>query len=172
MKITESTARKIIIESIPNLDPIALYLEDMHVGAGKVTITAFNDSWTYYWSHMGNHHTLKTFLLQAKTNYIVGKLLRTKTTEIDSQATIKSAMRQIGVNRRAGDIDAEDARQAYDELMNMGNMEEEVRDGNTQALITAFGEDFWDGFIFKPSREYEHCSRVVTAIKEALPQIK
>ena len=56
------------------LDPVTAFLEDFEPGRGQLTVVCWGRPWSYFWGAMGPSTDLRTFLLGADTDYIVGKL--------------------------------------------------------------------------------------------------
>jgi hypothetical protein len=54
MNVEISAVKKFYITNLEDLDPIGVFIEDYDSGQAKVTIEQFGDSWSYYWSHMGD----------------------------------------------------------------------------------------------------------------------
>ncbi len=73
MKVATSTIKKLTITDIDNIDPIHVMLEDDGPGAGRITITCFNQSWTNYWGSMSDR-TISQFFRDCGNDYLGPKL--------------------------------------------------------------------------------------------------
>jgi hypothetical protein len=164
MKISTSTVTKIVINDIQGLDPISLYLEDYAPGAGKVIITCWSDSWSYYWGHMGEKNNLAKFLCKCSNDYLTSKLLNGRSDEEpDLEATQKVAKTDVIKKRRQLLLGKDEARELFD-LIN----EQEILDFHVSDWGKIFGEEFWYQFKTKPSTEYKYLCRILDAVRLAL----
>ena len=77
MQITKPNIESFKIHYASDLDPITVFLQEEEKGHGRLTIACFSESWTYYWSGLGDR-TLKLFLKEADVGYLVDKLSKPK----------------------------------------------------------------------------------------------
>lgn len=170
MMITETTARKVVIQGIPNQDPIAVYLEDQGPGAGKITITCFDDCWTNYWGSMGGDQTISQFFQHASDSYIAGKLHHeTKPTVVDIEAIEAHVKMSILKERRQGDLTEKAARELWENVDSIEfDMPIEV---NAGFFHDVYGDEWWYRLPHKPNSKYEYLVRIIQTIKAALAQL-
>lgn len=64
-----------ITNPAPNLDPIDVIFLDHSPGRGRIIVRVYSQAWTAWWGAMGDHHTVRTFVLQATAEYVAGALL-------------------------------------------------------------------------------------------------
>lgn len=65
-----------ITNPAPNLDPIDVIFLDHSPGRGRIIVRVYSQAWTAWWGAMGDHHTVRTFVLQATAEYVAGALLQ------------------------------------------------------------------------------------------------
>jgi hypothetical protein len=164
MKITKSQVTKIILSGLNGLDNVAVYLEDFAPGEGKLIITCFSSSWTYYWGHMGKQHNLSSFIRKASVDYLAGKLMNGAAEDVpDLDKTIAHAKSIIINNRKKLLIGKDDAR----ELFNLASDQQELTiHANDWEQI--FGEEYWYHFQTSPSPDWVYLCKVVDAVKSGL----
>lgn len=164
MLITKSQVTKIILSGLKDLDNVAIYLEDGSPGAGKLIITCFGSSWTYYWSHMGEQHNLSSFIRRCSIDYLAGKLMNGAADEVyDLDKTIAHAKTLIINKRRELLIGKDDAR----ELFNLASDQQSIEDSASD-WYEIFGEEYWYEFQKVPSSDWIYLCKVLDAVKEGL----
>lgn len=170
MNITKSNVTKLVLSDLPNLDPIALYLEDYGKGAGKVIITCYSDSRTNFWSHMGEGNTLSSFMQSASVQYLADKFGGgMKKDEYDLELTIAFAKQEIIRRRKEGDIDPEMARDVWDDLRHETSLDNDMH-FNSDLWYKIFGDEFWHGFQTRPTDDYLYLCRILEQVKLGLAQ--
>lgn len=168
MDIQTSTVKKIVINKVSNLDSIAVYLEDYSKGKGKVTITCFNDSWTYCWTAMGDN-TLAEFISTCDNHYLSEKLNPTVDREIcDNKAYEKFAKDHIIYRRRKDCIPKEEARELYDKCRYLGDYKYEDSAEFARIMYEIFGDDWYECEPKRLNPKYQYFCRILDTIKEAL----
>lgn len=175
MKVSYSTAIKLTITNNIALDNIAVYVENVTDGAGKLTITCFNQAWSYYWGSMGEGHNLYTFIPKCDNDYLVCKFLGDHpANELDMKNTVKFAKEELIRRRKEKDIDPEMARDVWDTITQWvkGGKEITTNLSDEEAYVweKAFGQEFWNGFRTRRTSEYNYLNNIVTVVKEALKQ--
>ena len=173
MKIQKSQITKITITDIPQLDNIALYLEDYKIGQGKITITCFNESWSYYWGAMGNN-TLAEFIIDCDNHYLSGKLNPSvKADIIDEDGMDDFAKKEVIRRRREGSLYRKEARDIYDRCRDLCEMKTYDSQEYAKIMFLVFGDEWWDcPNPTKPNPKYQYFCRILDAVKEALRQIQ
>lgn len=150
MRVTKSTATKIIISNVNGLDPIAVYVENHEACKGKVTITCYGKAWTAYWSAM-SHATLEEFFCDSHIEYLAENLSTIQKEVFDVDAINKLAEKQ-GVY-----CGRDDPWNDYDFLGDL------------------FGEDssLWHEQLPKrPNHEYVYLCKIIAAVKSAFEEMK
>lgn len=59
-----------------NLDPIAVYMNDIAPGRGELTVTCYGLAWTCYWGGMGDDRTVRQFVAGTGPDYVANCLIR------------------------------------------------------------------------------------------------
>lgn len=174
MKIKTETVHKLTITDIPSLDPIAVYMEDVGKGQGKIIITCFNESWSYYWGAMGEN-TLGKFFANCDTSYIALKLSPNLNSTIDDPENIVDhAKRHVIELRRNDDLDKKNARILYEKADSLYDLWDEFggHGGETyrDTMSDIFGDEWYDCIPQKPNPKYEYLCRIINTVKEALKE--
>ncbi len=171
MKIRTEVVQKLVITDVPSLDPVAVYLENMNEGYGKLTITCFNDCWSYGWGAMGSN-SLRTFLLTCDTHYLAGKLGNGLSSKIDDPDNIyEEAKKEICERRKQDDLTKKKARELFDEASCLQNVElNTMSDDCRDAMYEIFGDEWYDCLPQKPNPKWEYLCRVIEVVKEALKE--
>jgi len=169
MKVEQSMVTKLTISDVPDLDPIAVYLEDQGVGRGKITITCFDDSWSYFWGAMGDGYDIRCFFLKADTDYIAGKLQPLlKDTVNDFCNLEKHARQHIRKERREGNIPKEEARELFEAAEHLETMQDDDPTEYRDLMYRIFGDEWWYNVPQQPNHEYERLCSIINTIKEAI----
>lgn len=168
MKIESTNVRKIMVTEISGLDPIAIYLEDFGIGKGKIIITCYDQSWTSYWGGMGDR-TISAFIKSCDNHYLAKNLSRIPVYINDYDALKADMLKKIIEKRKARELNALDARYAYD---NIDGYEEEELYRDKQDLMTiCYGDEWWCCIPEKINPEYVYLGKILTVVKEALIDI-
>jgi hypothetical protein len=172
MKIEETTVTKLIITDVSRLDPIAVYLEDHGPRQGKITITCFNESWSYYWGAMGEGYDIRRFFLTADVDYLATKLRGTlPRTEPDPDKLEEMAKRHIIRHRIDVSFNKKEAREKYDLAGDLYNLWHDMN-GNSEdfmnAMFKIFGDDWYECMPEKLHHQFEYLCRIVKTVQEAL----
>ena len=169
MRLEQSNVIKLLISDVEDLDVIAVYIEDLGPCRGKITITCFNDCWSYFWGAMGKGLDISTFFRMASDSYLAGKLQpRLNDTEIDLDQLEHAAKKRIIEQRRAGDIAGSEARELYDISGYLSEIVSEDPTGSSDFMYRIFGDEWWYSAPQKPNHEYVRLCRIIRTIKEAL----
>jgi len=169
MKVIKSQVNKITISDIQHMDTINVFMENFHPGAGRITIEMAGDSWSHYWSNMGEvTPTIETFILKCNNDYIIRKLDCSIDSEIidtyHQEEKVKKAIIKQRRNRECR-MEKEYARELWD---NLGELEDW---GGSEhcPLICELYCDGWDTIIPRcPNPKYEKLDRIVHIVKEAI----
>jgi hypothetical protein len=164
MKVTATTVTKLVISEVVHLDPITVILEDIRPGQGKIIIECYGESWSAGWGDMGDR-SLSDFIQSSDDDYLITNLVR----GIDrgrpdyGLALMKKARAHVRQRRRMGDLSPDYFRDLLDRCDSL--YEESHKD-----LCAIFGDDWWNEIPTKPNPQYEYMRRIVTAVRDALPQ--
>ncbi len=168
MKTQTSMVKKIVITDIPNLDNVAVYLEDYEEGKGKITITCFNKSWTYYWGCMGECNLTK-FIIGCDNHYLSGKLNPNVDSDVYDEEGFENYAKEHVIRRRKERcLSKEEARESYDRCFLLAEYKEFDSKEYAQLMYDIFGDDWYDCSPKKPNPEYSYFCRILDVIKEAL----
>ena len=173
VNIETTTVQKLIISGVENLDPVAVYLEDQGPACGKVTITCFNDCWSYFWGSMGKDNTIRSFLLQCDEHYLAGKFAPLLDSEVDVLDDIVSHCRkEICKERRQGNCPKKEAREMWEQAEELDGVEDsrELFDNHGMFMHDLFGDEWWYCLPKAPNHKYEYLCRIINTVKEALRQ--
>lgn len=171
MKITESTARKILITDLINshsLDPITVYIEDYAPGSGRITIASWDGTWSNHWGSMGEQYNIQSFIMKCSNDYLAGKFLNGKTHEPSLEATVKKAKLQVIKDRRHQDIGPDRARDLYDWLNGL----EELAMSDGDYWHDIFGDEYWCQFSTAPTSECIWLCKILDVLREAFTQME
>lgn len=73
MTIIPVAVPAIVIDELRGLDRIHVYLQDVGVGQGHITIICYGKAWTVYFGAMGDL-TIAGFFLRADVDYLLNKM--------------------------------------------------------------------------------------------------
>lgn len=164
MKITTSQVTKMTINGVPNLDPVAVIVENHGKGAGKITITCWGEAWSHFWSHMGESSTLEAFFCGCGEHYLAGKLksgIRDEIDDDDNEALEALLKAEIVKDRRAGDLTHEKARDLWNEAIcvSYGN--------HADICYDILGDEWGYRMPKKPNHAYEYLCRIILTVQAA-----
>lgn len=169
MQITKSTIEKLTITGVERLDSIAVMAENFGEGQGKVTITCFNDCWSYYWGAMGKG-TLQRFFITCDNGYLIGKLAQgvEATIRSDDEDDMTTSLRyEIISRRRRDDFGKDDARRLYDDADRptdgYGNADPDLH-------YEVFGDEWWYSLPQIKNPKYEYLCRIIDTVKAAFKE--
>lgn len=168
MKITKSTVEKLTIRDVKNLDPVAVMIEEFGEGQGKITITCFDDCWTYFWGAMGKQNTLATFFCSCDEHYLARKLksgIDNTVTDESEDALTKALRAEIVRRRRGHDMSRIRAR----DLWGDADVPTDPYGRPDPDIFSAvFGGEWYEHLPTKPNPDYEYLCRIIKTVQEAL----
>ena len=171
MTVTETRVLKLRIYGIDDLDPIAVYLEDFGPGQGKVVLTCSDDSWSRYWSHMGEKTDIRAFLLEAGEHYLVRKFAPgLDPTETDYDSIVDHTRSKILGMRQLGELSKEQARKYWDEAEGLADIADNnlLQEHYGELLWDVFGDEWWYCLPTQPNYKYEYLVHIINTVKVAL----
>jgi hypothetical protein len=169
VEIQTSMVKKIRITEVLGLDPISVIAENFGKGSGKITIECFGESWSHFWSHMGDQYTLETFFCKASDDYIAGKLCRGREDEPGWDGMPEKIRKEVIKMRREGELEKHQAREYYNDASSINH--EVSAHFNSDLLSTVFGDDWMCYIPDRPTREYKYLCKIITVVKNAFIQI-
>jgi hypothetical protein len=159
--------QRITITDVPSLDPVAVYLEDCGAGRGKVTITCFNESWSYFWGSIGAD-SIRVFLVGCSNDYLAGKFSPGLDHTVDDlDKLVEHARKHICKMRRGNDFSKETARELFDLADQHLDDVSEFYDNERDLMYRIFGDE-WYEIPKQPNHKYEYLCRILDTVKEAL----
>ncbi len=169
MNITTSMVKKLKITGLENLDPITVIAENFGPGSGKIIIECFGESWSHYWSHMGEQYTLETFFCKASDDYIAGKLCSGRTDEPDWDGMPERIRKEVIKMRREGELEKHQAREFFNDASSIDH--ELSVHFNSDLMSVVFGDDWMCCIPDKPTREYRYVTKIIPVVKEAFLKV-
>jgi hypothetical protein len=174
MKITTSLVKKIVVNDLKEerLDPISIYLEDYGVGAGKLIITCFDKSWTYYWGSMGEGN-LTDFILSCDNWYLSKKLNPSVPADLNDEDGLEDeAKKRIIEKRKHDEISKNEARDLYDNCDSLLLNKDCDSERYSELMYDIFGDEWYDCLPKKPNPEYTYFHRILDVVKKALKETR
>src|SRR5687768_1894968 len=153
MNIEKSTVTKLLITGIEDLDPVHVFVDDTNANRGRVTITCFDESWSYFWGSIGNK-TIAQFFCACSNDYLARKFSTgIDSTVVDVDAIEKHARAYVCERRKDRDIEKGEARELFDEI---GYTDFGDPYGESDLMYKIYGDEWWDGLPQKANPAYEH----------------
>ncbi|WP_330162851.1 hypothetical protein, partial [Enterobacter hormaechei] len=152
-----------VLTDLERLDPVRVMIENYEPGKGRVTITCYGKAWTAAWFAMGGDD-VQTFIKRVSDDYLIGCLapqLRS-TVGDDNDANLIFVKSEIIKLRREREIDAETARNMWDEAENADDVKESCCCfGVGNELLSLFGDEPWyAGWPTVPNPAYQYLERM------------
>ncbi|WP_024695371.1 hypothetical protein [Pseudomonas syringae] len=195
MKIEKSTVTKLVISDVPRLDPITVFLEDFgrrdcpvennpgyQTAQGKITISCWDKSWNAYWGGMGPR-TVAQFVNSCDAAYVLNCLSRGLDSTRFSGSALKDLAAKCVLERRRhrnmhtwelGSLDADDARELWDRIDELANIENPNECWHHGELLTDLFGDEWhypvSQHAIEPNHDYDYLLRIVEAVQKALAE--
>lgn len=170
--VTVSTATKLYIVGVSNLDPITVFLEDLEPGKGKITITCFGESWTAQWGAMREGLTVAQFASRQSLDYIISCFDNNLSWEQYSPAQLmKEARKAIICHRKNRVYSKKIARILFEEARDLQQVPsmQEVHIDHSDFMYEVFGEEWWEWVHpVESNPEYVYMERIVRAVQRAL----
>lgn len=173
MNIERSTVTKIVITEAPSLDPITVFLEDFEPKKGKITVSCYGKSWTAFWGGMWDGLSVGQFFCQLNDDYIIGYFSPQMSSRIFSgEALAVKAKRQVLWDRRLFCLDADKARELFDEADNISDSPsiDHLHGAHYELMQTLFGDEWWHlaDDATKPNPDYQYLCRIIETVQQAL----
>lgn len=162
MKLVHTVLTKTVIWDVPDMYPITVIPEDYGAGKGKITITCFDGSWSYYWGSMGIHNTIRSFFSKCDPPYLIGKLSPGMKSTVNDEDALEDALKaEIVRMRKQRDIGKDEASDLWEDVR-FANLED-----HQDICERVFGGEWWYCLPKKPNHEYEHLVKIIQTIKQA-----
>lgn len=177
MDIQHSQVTKVTITGADGLDPIHLFLEDLHPGAGRVVLSCYDQAWTSYWGGMGSQ-TIAEFLGTREVPYLAGRLVGgAQTQEADIPRLVAELRADIRKGRRSGRYDGEEAREHWEAVEALENLEDSPDASSAlwahHTLLSELrGEEWWRNVPERGTKDYRYLCRILQAVQAALAMQK
>ncbi|MDH4581428.1 hypothetical protein E8F20_06000 [Pseudomonas sp. BN415] len=175
MKVETSNVTKLYITGADRLDPITVFLEDFEPRKGKITVSCWGKSWTAFWGGMWDGHTVGSFFCQLDAGYIIGYFdQQMSATKFSGEELMKKVRGVVLNDRRRGHLDAEDARELYDEAeeLEAATSLDYLWGGHSDLMNKVFGDEWWyeADRASEPNPDYQYLERIIAAVQQALQQ--
>jgi len=172
MKYEISDVKKILINDLKDLDPISLYIEEYNKAGGKLVITCFDKSWSYYWGAIGDKSLIE-FILSADNHYLSKKLNSGVKSDIEDYEGLESyAKKQIIESRKNHFMQKELARNLYDDCHSLEEYKDMDSNRYIEMMYEILGDEWYACLPTKPNPEYQYFCKILDAMKDALKEIK
>ena len=154
MKVEKIDVLSFVLTDLERLDPVRVMIENYEPGKGRVTITCYG---------------------KACNDYLIGCLdpQLLSTVDDDNDANLLFVKSEIIKLRREREIDAEQARNMWDEAENADDVKESCCCfGVGNELLSLFGDDPWyAGWPTVPNPKYQYLERIVNAVRDGLKEL-
>lgn len=176
MIVEKSNVLAFTIADIERLDPVRVMIENYEPGRGRITITCYGKAWTAAWFAMGENSTVQEFFQRVNNEYLIRNLVPglRPFVDDDNDANVIFVKSEIIKLRRDQEIDAEKAREMWDEAENADDVKAcccEYGIGNE--LLSLFGDDPWyAGWPSVPNHKYQYLNRIIDAVRAGLSQLE
>ncbi len=166
--ITESNTRTLKIVGGDRLDPITVFLEDLKLGEGKITVGCFDEEWSAYWNAMSGR-TISNFFIDTDNDYLAKNLITGINSEVTDQEKSKEQIKKIIIeHRKSKELSDCEAREAWSEVERVENITEWTYMTGPLQEILYEGEPWHAEFPYKPNPSYTRLCRIIDTVKEAL----
>lgn len=185
MQVTQIPVQKLRVSEVVNLDPVDVYLEDAAPGRGCLVVTCADQSWTHTWTSMGSGRSLADFLVACDVDYLVRAMGHGLPAERFSGTAMEILARRTVLGRRRPSLrpdkyddeewSASKAREIYDQVKGRFTRVGSVQECPAGLMAELFGPDDWwlsTDRASEPNPAHVHLTRVVTAVRDAVMQIK
>ncbi|WP_449555842.1 hypothetical protein [Huaxiibacter chinensis] len=174
MKVEKIDVLSFVLTDLERLDPVRVMIENYEPGKGRVTITCYGKAWTAAWFAMGGDD-VQAFIKRVSNDYLIGCLdpQLLSTVDDDNDANLLFVKSEIIKLRREREIDAEQARNMWDEAENADDVKESCCCfGVGNELLSLFGDDPWyAGWPTVPNPRYQYLERIVNAVRDGLKEL-
>ena len=174
MNIEQSKITKLKLVDLDRLDPITVFIEDIEIGKGKITIECYGKSWSYYWGGMSGK-TVLGFFSTTGIDYLSNCLWdhSKDQCEDDYDGIQKLVKDRVLDYRKDYRITKESARAMYD-IDDWSEYAPEHQYAEWSVPDDVEDDDFetislnYESIPTKNTAEYDYLISIVSAVKDAL----
>lgn len=175
MKVEKSDVLAFTISDVEHLDPVRVMIENYEPGKGRITITCFGKAWTSAWFAMGGD-TVQEFIKRVSNEYLIGYFdpqLRS-TVDDDNDANLEFVKGEIIKLRRQQKIDADDAREMWEEAEGAEDVKANCCDCRVgEKLLELLGDDPWYAeWPAVPNHNYQYLERIIDAVRGGIVELE
>lgn len=185
MKIKiESTLVESLTITTKHGDAVKLILDETGAESGRATVVLYNSTGSHYWPAMGK--SLKEFIIDCPTSYLIDKFFGTESTLIDTDANAliekiyknhKQELRRVLFvkDKKEREVNRDLIRYSFDYLKdNDATPEMLYHNENIYNALSKLLGDEWYMLNIQPQKEnyiYNYHCEVIECIKTALKQL-
>jgi len=159
MKVELSTTQKLTIKGADRLDPVTVFLEDLELGKGKITIECYGKSWSAYWGGMGSRN-IAQFFKSCDECYLSSNLSNISSQVEDCEALADKAEKIL----REHDHDKYETEEWVSRLRGDGS------NLNQDIMHKIFGDEWWCDIPDMPNPDYQYLCRIITEVQKGIKQ--
>ena len=167
MQVSVTHTTKIVLTELEKLDPVTIYLDNPAPSRGKITIECFGKSWSSFWPAMGGRR-VEEFFVSCNDDYLAGNLssCRSHIPVTDMEELGEFLRGRIVEQRRAGELDKDDARKYWDEADSITLTSDYC--SNNDLMYDVLGDDWWLSLPEKENPDYNYLVLVIQTVREGL----
>ncbi|HEJ0157914.1 TPA: hypothetical protein SLO89_004301 [Klebsiella pneumoniae] len=175
MKVEKIDVLSFMLTDLERLDPVRVMIENYEPGKGRVTITCYGKAWTAAWFAMGGDD-VQTFIKRVSNDYLIGCLdpQLESSVDDDNEANLTFVKLHIIKLRRERELDAEKAREMWNEAENADDVKVCCCDyGIGNELLELFGDDpCYAGWPSVTNPKYQYLDRILNAVRIGLVEME
>ena len=175
MKVEKSDILAFTISEVERLDPVRVMIENYEPGQGRITVTCYGQAWTGAWFAMGGD-TVQEFIKRVSNEYLIGYFdpQLESTVEDDNDANLLFVKSQIIKLRRELEIEADEAREMWDEAENAEDVKTRCCDCRIgDRLPGLLGDDPWyANWPSVPNHKYQYLERIINTVRDGLEEME
>lgn len=175
MKVEKSDVLAFTISDVERLDPVRVMIENYEPGKGRITITCFGKAWTGAWFAMGGD-TVQEFIKRVSNEYLIGYFdpQLQSTVDDDNDANLEFVKGEIIKIRRRQEIDADDAREMWEEAEGAEDVKANCCDCRVgEKLLELLGDDPWYAkWPAVPNHNYQYLERIIDAVRGGIVELE
>jgi hypothetical protein len=173
MKVEQSKVTKLQITEVESLDSLHVFVEDIGISQGKITMETSSESWSAYWGGCGSSGVVD-FFLRCNNSYLVNCFSRgISSTVTDYDSLDEWFKKAIIKTRKEGLCSKEEALSQWNSVDLWCCNEESFlhTDRGRELANEIIGDDWHFDLPQCESGEYIYLERVVQAIREAFTEL-
>jgi hypothetical protein len=173
MKVEQSKVTKLQITEVESLDSLHVFVEDIGIGQGKITMETSSESWSAYWGGCGSSGVVD-FFLRCNNSYLVNCFARGISSTVTDYDNLDDWLKKaICKARRDGGFGRDEALKLWNYVeMECHNDESFLHTEKGGELFSKIiGDEWWHDLPICKNGEYIYLERVVQAIREAFTEI-